>query len=315
MRMGFEFPVLGKVDICVHNKKFADFIRRQFVTYYYESSNSNQDGLIIVNNLKLINQLKKILSKELALSREFIIKNHVLIYKNVIYKIDNGKLSIQVLPCKNIKKRVINQICRFRLGEYGFFHNKFYYEVLFPIFSLYAMQGFCILHGALIQDINGRDIVLIGLDGVGKSSLSILFQQKKAKSFCDNFLLSDGYNFVPLNLSVRVDLDVPINDSYTEIFRNKKLREVSNFNNCRTLCKVEKVYIIYIAEKLFSTEKSISLINLINYSNGACEIRDANSYIAPFSLLASYSKDKCLCANYIGIPKGKLLDGLKEIEK
>lgn len=315
MSMVFELPAIGRVYFDKKNSYFAEFIKRQFIAYYQGENISESLGDIIIENLMLANVLKNVLNNDIRLSRNFAVEDNTLLYKNFVYSVEKDTVLIRHKDCKDIKMKAINSLRKRKMGLYSFYHNKFYHEILFPLFSIYSFLGFFVLHGSLIQVDKNDNVVILGLDGVGKSSLSGHFQNRNGKSLSDNFLLTNGKVFIPLNLTMRMEKGSYSSKQYKEIYCNSKITELNNMLNIKEMVHAKKIFLVYIAKKIEITTKKVNLYTLINYCNGASEICEANSFISPFAFWAESEEIEMIEVHYLGIPKGKLMDGMEEIEK
>jgi hypothetical protein len=216
----------------------------------------------------------------------------------------------------DFKKKSLFYLKSLLNSEYSLTHSLFYETVLYPIFSLYAIRGnYSLVHGSLIE-IEGKYIVLAGLDGVGKSSLSNELVLKGAKIVADNFVLFNGENFIGINMPIRLDLENTTIENI--IFKDNNLKEVL-YDDCINIpVTIEKVYFLSIGEKLDINSMNENTIaqnwNLIN--NGASEILGANLFNIPFlyqnSLSTTIINNK-YNSYWFSIPKGKIKEATKEL--
>jgi hypothetical protein len=311
-----NLPLIGNVSIKIIDKNLYNFTKRQFKNYIVSESktssgsrdfisintenfnNLNFDDIILGRNIKFKSNKLKVIKKSRV--------------QNITYKYDfNDSLSLTI----DLKKKSLFYLKNLIESEYSITHGLFYETILYPIFSFYALKSnYSLIHGSLLK-FNNKYIVLTGLDGVGKSSLSNELVLKGAKILADNFVLYNGGNFIGLNMPIRIDLENDTKENV--IFEDNNLKEIL-YEYCEdTPVKVEQVYFLSIAEKFNIENIDINIVNqnwnLIN--NGASEILGANVFNIPFLYQNSLSKtiDNSNLKYYsFSIPKGKINKATKE---
>ena len=307
-----DIPILGLIDICSKDTKLTEFAKRQFFAYVNseneEIENSNSDYLLQITTQ--IDFAKCGLdSKNGKRSRQFSAQNGEIHYRHIILqRMDNGKIRI------NVKGRVKREEDIESCNGYAEYHSMFYDKILFPIFVLYAITSSCfLLHGSLLR-LDKKIILVCGLDGVGKSTITSELQRKGAKVLSDNFVLFNGKDVIPLNLAIR--LEVVQETDMKVIYQDDNLKEVVEIYREYNALKIDNIYLLGISENFFSGYKKMNLLNLILYLNNAPEISSANTFIGPFLWNAEMSKvevDICKNITILQIPLGKLNEGVEVI--
>jgi len=311
-----NFPVIGKVSIDIQNTELFVFAKRQFVNYVLKESTVFKDKIFISIKAETFNNLEfdnVILGRDIKFkNNELKIKQNSRVQKFDIEYCFNDKLMINI----DFNKKPLYYLKSLLSSEYSMSHSLFYQTILYPIFSLYAIkENYSLVHGSLLK-LDNKYIVLAGLDGVGKSSLSNELVLRSAKIVADNFVLFNGDKFIGLNMPIRLDLENSIKDNV--IYKDDNLQEVLYDYVETKEVEVEKVYFLSIGEKLAIKQMNKNIVkqnwNLIN--NGASEILGANLFNLPFlyqnSLSESISESKFNSYTF-SIPKGKIQEATKEL--
>lgn len=316
MILEFKFPFINKVRIHLSKGPFCDFVRRQFSAYFICSKESKKCNWLIECECKEASQIYRLaVTHDYQLSRTFMIKDKIIEYGRFKYFCNGTKISVFYKDENRSLHKYARNIKRFLLladktKMYQYNHMRFYAEVLYPIFSVYSMMGYYLLHGSILENQNGKYTALIGLDGVGKSSLAVMLQKRGWKSCSDNFILTNGLYFIPLNLTIRIDTGQSA--SAKVIYMDKNVKEVNDGSALYEAVSLDEMYCLYICSELEVRNIHTDFLSLLYYCNGASEIKEANSFCAPFRNFLKQS----LCEidlKMLGIPKGKLEDGCEVI--
>lgn len=310
------FPLIGKVQIRIADKNLFQFSKRQLKSYIVSQ-------LVVQHSDNFVNveaeNFYNLYSDNMTLGRDITFQANKLNFtktsrvQSIEYQYDfNINISLSV----NLKKKFGYILKSILNSEYSINHSLFYETILYPIFSLYAIKdNYSLVHGSLIK-IDDKYIVLAGLDGVGKSSLSNELVLNGAKILADNFVLFNGEKFLGLNMPIRLDLDN--NTQENVIFKDNNLKEVL-FDYCEDEpVQVDAIYFLSIGEKLVIQKLNENIVNqnwnLIN--NGAGEILGANIFNIPFLYQNSLSKgieSRQFKSYSFSIPKGKIMEASKEL--
>lgn len=305
-----SLPIIGKVVIQVQNRYIGDFAIRQLNNYVTEikeiPAKEKYITQIFIKNDVIINNFKKIINNDVILGREYKIANSKLQVKNFEYYIKDSDLVI-----KSLIKYKEKWYKRFKKWKYSKSHCAFYDNILYALFSLYAIyDNYFLIHGSLLQYKN-KNILFCGLDGVGKSSLTNLFYQKGAKILADNFVLFNGQFVIPFNMAIRLE---PNQQTNLEIlYVDKNLKEVLPETILNSPLLIDDTYLLTISSKLNIQEEIFQLINFAFFLNLAPEINYANLFIAPLLYFAEQNKMAELKVKKLSIPKGELQKGLEEL--
>lgn len=318
--MVFEIPIVGELEVSVKSRKYAEFIRRQLVAYYKGSTVSISDSYgIRFFDRNVYALFQKITGRKFRLSRGFSVTEGKIVYKSLEYKLGKDCIEIAKVKQRNNVMRIFVNVLRklTEVSRYALFHRMFYEEILFPIFSLYSLYGFYLLHGSLLESDDGRHLSIIGLDGVGKSSIALILSKNRWVNMADNFLLTNGEVGIPFNLTIRVDNNQSIEQNV--IYKNAALQEINSMSAGKKVVNIDRMFLLYLAEKEISLQKiECKFIDLLEYCLGADEIKDANAFCAPFNLLGRLHNNgnnrDLLSVSLIGVPMGQLDKGVLEIE-
>ncbi|MCQ5146256.1 hypothetical protein [Enterocloster bolteae] len=328
MIMRFDFPLIGKTEISIPQRGIAEFTKRQLIAYYEGvATEQSQTYSIKIFNSRIVDVYRLVVDNEMQLSRNFAISGKKIIYKNYEYKEVNGVIEIRNMPYKlEIKRLIKNGIYNLRLisksQQYALFHAKFYDCILFPLFSIYSILGFYLIHGSLLENRNKEYLSIIGLDGVGKTSMTLMLQDNGWRYLSDNFLLTNGKEYIPLNLTVRIDLDTKTNGRV--IYKNRELKEINNFIKMDIKIEAIKTFLLYITQErsIISGTKKLTSREIMYFCCGAPEIKEANAFCSPFVVLKNnieginytLQENEMMNIHLLGIPKGQLDKGREVIE-
>lgn len=314
-------PLLGAVSILSTDKKLMTFSERQLTQFkearFYEIKIDNANYITIIAN-QFSNQIicDQVLSRKHKIDSGVLTFNtkkrsHTIIYE---YYQFGDALTINA----RLVKDTFLQIKRLLGKEYGVLHTLFYRLVLYPIFSLYALLGYHILHGSALRGL-GRETVdlLIGFDGVGKSSLtSKLIENKAYTLVSDNFIICNGKDVVPLIMPIRTMERIP---KFELIYKAgghfESLPKLQLDYDALNPKQLGEVSLLKIGVETVSYHyRTINLSALIQISNGADEISEANIFCAPFHFLsvAETICDDVFNVKILSIPFGKIEEAVEE---
>ena len=175
-------PLIGKMNININDNDLAEFTRRQL--YAYIENNSHDDMVFrddryvdIVADASFLSNIST--EGNRILSRKFSVFGRKFIYDKLIINII-GQREIHLF---------INKVDEFKplyrdeIHKYAVCHEKYYRDVLFPIFALYAMGG--VLFMAWLFFKNKRKSYLYSRLGWGREKYS--FDHSK-QEWCRNFI-------------------------------------------------------------------------------------------------------------------------------
>jgi hypothetical protein len=309
-----NLPLIGNVEISRGDISLAEFTIRQFRNYIVDINTSgktiNVAAAIECNKKTVIDKFNSFTINNRILARKIKIDDGTLFVDNTKYSVKHNNL---IIESRNISK-LYKKIYRLLKNKYAYYHSLFYQLVLFPIFSIYCLHdGYYLLHGSLLS-LNERYILLLGLDGVGKSSLADKLQEKDAKILADNSILYNGKSVVPLNMAMRLG---PMQKSgLKEIYKDKDLKEVLPDTVLYTEIIPDTYVMLSIAEEFKNIKQKTRKDILPLILNNAPEIGQANSFITPF--LYERLKSNEIDINeqemmFLEIPMGQLDKGVEAI--
>jgi len=310
-----NLPILGNTIIEIRDENLYHFFKRQFANYIINVEKSE-----IKSFINIFLNLENLFIRNCQLSRNIKFQDNSFKFVKTaktqkltfVYDTTNStKISIE------FEKKLLYYLKNMMKTKYSMNHILFYQTILYPVFSLYSMMdNYFSVHGSLLK-VNDKYIVLTGLDGVGKSSLTTELALLGHKVLADNFLLFNGHTFVGLNMPLRLDLDNPISENI--IYKDDNLKEVLFEDIEQNTVEANKVFFMVIGDELSikKIDTNTAMLNWTLINNGAGEILDANLFCLPFSyqniLSPKNSIDENLEFFMLSIPKGKIKDGVKEI--
>lgn len=323
----YSFPLIGEVTLLIKDKALAEFTKRQLGNYFVketiavkmkfpiEITYENEECYSILNNF--VNTVK-------LLSRKCTCSDGELIVEDLVYKVKDHKIYIYNRSKNTFQKvkKILKKLYYLTIGnskekKYSSLHSEYYKSLFFPICSLYTMlYGFYCIHGSLLQ-VNSHTIVVSGLDGVGKSSISILLEEAgQGKILSDNCILYNGEYAVPLNCAMRLCNVEKV--KYPIIYKAKEFIEVLPETSINNPCKVEKIFNVSIGKELKLTKLNDSHnTELVLFLNGASEINRANRFLSPFLYINMQNEriHKMMGSDLydVKIPFGKIREGIKVI--
>jgi len=313
-KIELNLPVVGTVFLSIKDKQLFIFSKRQLKNYIVNifTDNTNVDFVTIDTSID-----KKF--KDIILGRQVKFKDNRFDFsinskvQRIKYKYNfNANLTINI----SFKKKIFYILKSLIKSNYSMNHILFYQTILYPIFSLYSLvDNYYLVHGSLIK-MKDKHIVLTGLDGVGKSSLSNELALNNAKILADNFVLFNGEKFIGISMPIRLDLDNETKENI--VFQDNNLKEILFEYNEFKAVKVDNIYFLSIGNEFILKEidKNLALYNWSLINNGAGEILDANLFNMPFIYQNIFEKSILLNKNekyfQLTIPKGKIKEALKE---
>jgi len=310
-------PLLGDISITSQDEKLIAFSERQFTRFKksnYSKTNKNINEYLRINTKRsadiirtdqILSRRHKVIDGVLKFSIKM--RSHTILYR---YSQVNGFLDVNT----TLKKSMLLTLKRLMGSEYRVVHTLFYRLVLYPIFSLYALNGFHILHGSALRR---RDCLtanlIVGFDGVGKSSLTSQLLKKGYALLSDNFIISNGKEVIPLIMPIRTA--EPIENFellYTAKTHYESLPAEQSDGEKYKPILLSDIALIKIGKgKINVEQRNVSLSTIVQISNGADEISEANIFCAPFHFLggeAVGSYNHFNVAIY-SIPYGEIAEG------
>ncbi|MCQ2572242.1 MAG: hypothetical protein MJ165_04615 [Alphaproteobacteria bacterium] len=274
----FDFPGIGNTEITIVSDELAEFAKRQLFLYLvaeaegYEKSDKNT---IIASGANLLNKAKSFFTENKKLARIYCVQDNRLRFANLEYRLENNQLVIKSNADKKQK-----WYKRHKKLDYAQCHIRFYNQILFPLFSLYTLlDGYYLVHGTALS-YKKKNMIIVGLDGVGKSSLANLLSEKSAVLYADNFVLFNGKNVMPLNLAMRLDPNQ--HTQLRVLYRDSNLQEAIPDKIQTKPVVVDKIVLLYIGDKFALSGGNNDLTGLVLFTNNAPEINAANTTITPF---------------------------------
>lgn len=324
----YKFPIVGDLSIYITDKALAEFTKRQLGNYFVKEEKNlikrNSPIEIIYQNEECSNSLNDYIEIVKSLSRKCYCTDGKAVIEDFIYETKGNAVHIYLKPQRKIKKlrSILKKIYYLTFGnsrekKYRSIHSEYYRYVFFPICSLYTiMGGFYCIHGSLLE-INSHNIIISGLDGVGKSSIGNLLESKGyGRILSDNCVLYNGEYAVPMNCTMRLCYSETI--EYPIIYRAKEFVEVLPTTVLTTPCKVEKIFNISVGKEL-----KVSKLNerynteFVLYLCGASEINRANKFLSPFLYIYMQNERKInerkMDLIDVKIPYGEIEEGVKVI--
>lgn len=307
----FDLPLLGDVEISIVSHEVAEFTKRQLFLYLVAEAQTddpkNRKNTIVVKNKKLLEQSKKFFSSPKKLGRAYSVQDNAIKFAGLNYMLKHDSLVIETNADKKPK-----WYKRHKKLDYSQCHIRFYNKILFPLFSLYTLlDGYYLLHGTALRYKN-QNIIISGLDGVGKSSLANLLSKKASAMYADNFVLFNSKSVMPLNLAIRLDPNQ--HTDMRVLYSDKDLQEAVPDTAQTKPINVNRVVLLCIGEKLQLTAGNDNLASLVLFSNNAPEINAANNIITPFlynSLQKSADNPQKIKIQMLSCPFGMLKQAME----
>ncbi len=315
----YLFPLIGEVRILVNNLSLHIFTKRQFSNYLLSEGRNSKSGVnyeIVFSDNSIIDCFSRYEQEGLSLSRRDGWKNHELCLGEYRYRISPNSVSIFVTEERDLKHKVKiayrNIKARTEEQKYAITGGVFYQYLLFPILTVYAAtHGLFTVHGSLIKLKNNKTIIISGLDGVGKSTLSeLICRDQDNKILADNIVLFNGKEALNLNLAMRLDAkettDLPV------LYQNKLIKEVQIKETTYGLCSIDSIYTLLknnCDTNIRVMNNDIPVTNWVLFLERAPEIGQANSQLSYWLFMHSLffgNSNSMIPVMSIAIPYGKL---------
>ncbi len=325
-----QLPLLGVCNIYFDKEDITKFSYRQLGNYVI--NNPIKDSLYSKKgNAVLKFQSETIVQKFRAYSNFSPVLKKGACWKN--NNIDLGEYSFsltsdsllitvheaegKINTLKNIYRMLISNT---EEKKYALLGGQFYHNVLFPMLAVYAaVHGLFCVHGSLIHTFSKQNIILSGLDGVGKSTLADMICSEAGNMLlADNIVLFNGKQALNFNLAMRLEAAAKTGNKV--IYSNNKIKEILppalNYN----LCKVNKIFNILL-DNTGSTVTKMEIASTphdwIMFMENAPEIGQANHILAYWLFnhgLLERHENITVPIVSIAIPKGMLIQGKELIE-
>lgn len=322
MTQKYYFPVIGEIIFNTNDTLLALFTKRQLKNYFL----SEDKALINKTSIEYrsdtaIEKLENFISSHNMLARNIQVSANQLIVEQYVYKINDNKIIVEQCKPISFKRTLLKNIYYLTIGntkrkKYASLHNKYYEKVLFPILSLYALkEGYYCFHASLIE-INNKYIIISGLDGVGKSSISNKIDlMNKGRLLADNIVLFDGISAIPLNCVMR--LAACESTKYEVLYQTKDFLEVLPANLAYEKCYIDKIFNLSVAKEKVSIKKiECELSYLTLFLNNAPEICRANkllSVLTYINLVTNAKSETYTIHNFynLSVPYGKIEEAME----
>ncbi|MDN3700446.1 hypothetical protein ACFFUO_00695 [Vibrio artabrorum] len=293
--MQIYVPLLGNIIITINDKNLYEFSKRQFYAYLKSEEYTDNEGNDISFSFNLDSKYKQyFLSEEdISFSKNSNYKDNVFtIVKK--YRAKNKKFQFYFDKDKyicnvNVSSVKAFEYVKFRAKGYSYLHNRFYEEVLSPIIATYSIHSdFFLTHSALITKDN-RNIMLYGLDGVGKSTIVEHLVELGWNVEADNLVLFNGEMGIGLNLPIRVSRNCSVSKNMHVIFMDEKIKELGTIKANNEQQIVTEMYQLVMSDKIINRKINNCCLDVLIISNGAPEVNMMNSFISDFRLFSGSS--------------------------
>lgn len=322
MKQIYNFPILGNITINIDNISLGRFTKRQLKNYFVNEKSSPSDSTYIeYTNRDVSERLKKFADKYYQLGRKISVTYSSLEINEYSYTVKDNTISVKRNYKKPIWYKSLKKLYYISFGntenkKYASLHSRYYEDILFPLLSLFALSGgyYC-LHGSLLE-INHKYIIISGLDGVGKSSVSNYIELNgKGRLLSDNIVLFNGQYAVPLNCAMR--LPAGTNTSCEVLYTSKEFVEV--FPPCVIFdkCIIDRVFNLSVSKDNFHIHPiDNSLSQLVLFLNNAPEINKANEIVSVLAYIHSLADSSGVDNNINkfydwSIPLGKIEEAVE----
>lgn len=230
-----RLPVLGMTSLTTDDVQIIPVIETYLSDYIVgreeTDGKSHQGGtLYVFENKQLVEKMTAILKNKIQLGRGVRVENELTLnfptrfktIRQVATNVNGTEVSIHTFMSS---AHFLFKLKSVLSNKYDFSQQLFYDYVLAPLVQAYSFVGFLPIHGATFMTHSAQEAVLvIGLDGVGKSSLSERMVQEQARVIADNIVLFNGQDVVPLLWPMRVDLNSTLVGKTT--YQDKRFREI-----------------------------------------------------------------------------------------
>lgn len=322
MQQKYSFPVIGEITLNTNDASLALFAKRQLKNYFLSEKKTitNTTSIECISDTE-IKKMKSFIASHDMLGRNIVVSENQIIVEQYFFKLDGNKLIIEQCKSTSFVHTLLKNIYYLTIGntkrkKYASLHSKYYEKVLFPILSLYALkEGYYCLHASLVE-INNKHIIISGLDGVGKSSISNKLDfMNKGHLLADNIVLFNGIFAIPLNCVMR--LAKYEDTKYEILYQAKDFAEVLPAHLVYEKCCIDKIFNLSVAKEKFSLNKiNCEMSYLTLFLNNAPEIARANkllSVLAYINLESGYKFSKQNLSNFysLSIPRGKIEEAVE----
>lgn len=317
----FKLPLIGICRIIIENEELSEYVERQFRNYFVsrEKTNETINGLrakLIFEDKEIIKKFILYNKKNIGLSRDVFWKNGQITLDKYIYIIEKNSIDIYIAKA-NKKKDLLKGVYRILTNrseeqKYAHLGGEFYQCALFPIISIYAACfGLFCVHGSLIHLNSGENIILSGLDGVGKSTLANMICEENGNLLlADNIVLFNGREALNFNIAMRLEKN--IHTELDVLYSNNDIIEVLPGTTSYGLCYINRIYNLLRDDKnkdIKLYEGSFPPHDWIMFMERAPEIGQANGILSYwlflYALLLKHNDMKIPIIS-ISVPNGKL---------
>lgn len=317
MKQIYNFPILGNITVNIDNVPLSNFVRRQMKNYFISESNVTVDSTYIeYTSSKNSEKLKNFMNKYYRLGRNISVTDSGIDLDTYSYIINGDTIIIRKRHEKPAWYKALKKIYYISFGntkdkQYASLHSMYYEYILFPLLSLFALSdGYYCLHGSLLE-INNKYVIISGLDGVGKSSVSSYIESNnKGRLLSDNIVLFNGQYAVPFNCTMRLSKDIVT--SYEILYTSKDFMEVLPPCVIFDKCAVDKIFALSIARDNFHVNTiNYNLSQLVLFLNNAPEINRANKIVSVLAHInslteGSYESNTINKFYDLSVPLGKI---------
>lgn len=317
--MRIELPLLGMIQVWLQDQELETFSKRQFFNFIMDENESSiyKEYVVIRTELNYDDYLREYSEGRIQYSRNFKSENGNILYNGMrICSEMHGKIAIIIEKQDSLRSKIWRELCLrwYKEKNYARYHALFYQNILFPIFSLYTIfDNYYLIHGSLLK-YEKRFILLSGLDGVGKSTLTNMLVEEGAECLADNFVLFNGMETVPLSLALRISPN--LHTTMKVIYKDPNLKEVvANNSVVKEKIVPDKVYLLSISDEFRVQRVEHNMFDWLLFMNNAPEIDEANKFISPFLLKRNRKKKirQEIDLITLEIPQGQLEKGRRLI--
>ncbi len=325
----FNLPLVGKCKVEVNEHKNAEYIKRQLLNYFINSYHTEKKiqyhAALSFDDIDIVERFTEYRDENIALFRNGVWSGDILMIGDYKYCIADQSLQIKTVKKYGVKQKIKRSykrvFARTEEQKYALAGETFYRTVLFPILSVYAAcYGLYCIHGSLIHLQTGENIILSGLDGVGKSTLSnMVCEEDKNRILADNIVMFDGVSALNFNLAMRLEIHIPTKQKV--LYQNKEIKEVLPQETSYGLCKVAHIYNLLRGNDsaiIHVYERKVSTLNWVLFMEMAPEIGQANSVLSYWLFmygLMNENKNMNIPIVSLAIPRGKLELAKEIVEK